>query len=108
MDTVYEQRPDEHGVMQNVPVVWEGQEEAIIYSVQPAEADSYWHLLVTPTFWRDMGKMMGLVVPEGQYAFGYYALWAAEDIDHRHSLKDWLAELVVDLELNAFLEGDAY
>lgn len=104
---VYVQRPDEHGVMQGVPVVWEGQEEAIIYAAQPDEADSYWHLLVTPTVWRDIGKILGLVVPEGQYAFGYYALWAAEDIEPRHSLKDWLTQLVVDQERNSFQETDA-
>lgn len=80
MDTVYEQRPNDHGVMQGVPMVcWEGQEEAIIYAAQAAEADSYWHLLVIPTVWRDIGKTLGLVVPEGQYAFGYYALWDPGD-----------------------------
>lgn len=94
--------------MQIVPVIWD-EREAIIYTSRQAEnADSYTHLLVIPSVWRwrDMGKILGRMVPGGQYAYGYYALWDPDMGDLIQSLKDSLAERVAHLELDVFLERD--
>ena len=48
------------------------------------------------------GKVSGREVSEGQYVFGCYAPWDPDVIGFEHSLKDSLAESVVDLEEHAF------
>ena len=93
-DLKYVQRPIDPGVTVPIPDFWEGQGDAVVYIGQPEPGDSYRHFLVTPEVWKELGKVLGREVPDGQYAYAMYTLALPDEgMDYMHSLKEWLAEL---------------
>ena len=106
--TKYVERSNEAGITVPVLVLWEGQEDAVVYMGEPMTGDSFKHYLVTAEVWKELGKVLGREVPEGQYGYGMYTLAVPDNgMEYMHSLKEWLARSVADLELHSFLGLDA-
>lgn len=58
--------------------------------------------------WKELGKVLGREVPEGQYGYAMYTLAVSDDgMDYMHSVKEWLAGSVAALEKYSFRGWDA-
>lgn len=79
----------------------------MVYMGEPIPGDSFRHFLVTPEVWKELAKVLGREVPEGQYGYALYTLAVPDDgMDYEHSVKEWLAGSVAAFELYSF-RGDA-
>ena len=107
-DMEYVERSNEVGIVVSELVLWEGQEDAVVYMGEPMTGDSFKHYLVTAGVWKELGKVLGREVPEGQYGYGMYTLAVPDDgMEYIHSLKEWLARSVAELEQHSFMGRDA-